>query len=218
MLVLVYVASAAAGGSFLAKLMQGSMLAYLISVAIQATRAVIVFFPQMNPMRPAFGITGEAAAVVFGLLSIYEMYELTEGAELPTAVFVSVAVLMAAGIIIEIMMLKEVKYSTEVELITDTNALDRINKHMQGVASIKAQLEAMREAAANGTYVLPTPTPSTSTPDTTLIDRLAELEKAIQEKDEQLHALALFVGPTTPPSGPTIPNGHPLGKTSGTTV
>lgn len=220
MLVVVYIASAAAGGSFLAKLMQGStFLAYLISAAIQATRAVIVFFPQMNPMRPTFGHVGELAAISFGCLSIYEMYGLTQGAGLSTAVFVSVAVLMVAGIIIEIMMLKEVKYSTEVELINSPESMEQINKHLQGVARIKAQLEAMREAAAQGTYVLPTvPTPPPPTAPTDPADTptdLTEYQLRIAELEAQLqtyataHAAPQQNGHTVPLSPGGIPVAAP---------
>lgn len=147
MLALVYGVSAIAGGAFLANLMDNEALAYAIAIAIQATRAVIVFFPQMNPSRPTFGWGGEAAAIIFGGLSIYEMYTLINGSY-NEAVFVSVAVLMFAGIIIEILMLKEVKYATEQELLSDPKQYEAIRKLYSDRYRLQEELAKIKEGEA----------------------------------------------------------------------
>jgi hypothetical protein len=145
MLALVYGVSAIAGGAFLANLMDNQALAYAIAICIQATRAVIVFFPQMNPSRPAFGWGGELAAILFGGLSIYEMYSLINGSNYDEAVFVSVAVLMFAGIIIEVLMLKEVKFATEQELLSDPKQYAAIRKLYIDRYRLQEELARIRE-------------------------------------------------------------------------
>jgi hypothetical protein len=144
MLALVYGVSAIAGGAFLANLMDNQALAYAIAICIQATRAVIVFFPQMNPSRPAFGWGGELAAILFGGLSIYEMYSLITG-NYNEAVFISVAVLMFAGIIIEVLMLKEVKFATEQELLSDPKQYAAIRKLYIDRYRLQEELARIRE-------------------------------------------------------------------------
>lgn len=221
LLVIVYIVSGMTGGLFLAKLMGNALLAYCISLAIQATRCVIVFFPQMNPNRPSLGYAGEIAALFFGLLSIYEMYSLTTSSSQNLAVFVSVAVLMFAGIVIEVMMLREVRYATESELLNNPEEVQRIATLQINRARLMAQMEAIADEAASGYekfkgQVFLNAAPPTD-PNTELLDKLAELEKVIQEKEQQLHDLALFVGPPSTSEG-LIPNGHALGKTSASTT
>ena len=120
LLIGVYAVSAVAGGMFLARLMAslsgGLALAYSISVAIQATRATLVFFNQLNPTRPTFGYTGEVVAVVMGVISIVEILSLVSAAELAHAVAISLSILMAAGVGVELYLLREIKFSTEIEL------------------------------------------------------------------------------------------------------
>jgi len=198
----VYVVSGWAGGSFLVGLMGGSVIAYGISFAIQATRATIVFFPQMNPDRPSFGWTGEIAALFFGALSIYEMYSLTSSAGLSMAVFVSVAVLMVAGIVIEVMMLREVKDATEKELIGSPETLDKLSKHYVERARLRAMLEAIEEESASGYQHFKgvnlltgsTPAPATTGPDVAeLQTEIMELRALVTDLEQQRAALAGFV-------------------------
>lgn len=159
MVVVVYLVSAFAGGSFLTQLTNSSVLGFSIAFAIQCTRAIIVFFNQMNPGRPVFGFLGETCAIVFGLFSIYEMHNLTTS--YPSAVFVSVALLMVAGIVIEILLLREVKYSTEQELINNPALLTQIQQNAISRANLKAHLEAIRQAETSGGSI---PTMQQATP------------------------------------------------------
>lgn len=120
LLIGVYAVSAIAGGMFLARLMAslpgGIVLAYSIGVAIQATRATLVFFNQLNPTRPSFGYTGEVVAVVMGVISIVEILSLVSAAGLAQPVAISLSILMAAGVGVELYLLREIKFSTEIEL------------------------------------------------------------------------------------------------------
>ena len=74
LLAVVYLIAAIAEGLFLGELLEqtpfGIYLAFGISIAIQATRGLLVFFPQLNPNRPSFGNQGEIIAVVMGLIAI----------------------------------------------------------------------------------------------------------------------------------------------------
>lgn len=182
MVIIVYLVSAYAGGSFLTQLTGSTALGFSIAFAIQMTRAIIVFFNQMNPGRPVFGFLGETCAVVFGLFSIYEMHNLT--ASYPSAVFVSVALLMGAGIVIEILLLREVKYSTEQELINNPELLQQIQENAISRANLKVHLAAIREAEASGGTIptmlkSPTPPPPVD-PSKTL--NLDDLRMIIQEE------------------------------------
>lgn len=163
MVLLVYIVSAFAGGAFLSGLVKSTLLGYAIAVAIQFTRGVIVFFSQMNPGRPTFGYAGEIAAVVFGLLSVYEMYSLTTGLY-PSSVFVSLALLMIAGIVIEIMLLREVKYATEQEMVNNPGILQQLRQNAFSRAQLKIDLQAIEDAEASGSalpaYQQSTPAPS----------------------------------------------------------
>lgn len=148
MVIIVYLVSAYAGGSLLTTLIKSSTLGFLIAFGIQCTRAVIVFFSQMNPDRPVFGQISEVCAVTFGIISIYEMHSLT--ANYDPAVFVSLAILMVAGIVIEIFLLKEVKWATEQELINNPALLEQIRNNALARVDLKNHLAAIREAEASG--------------------------------------------------------------------
>ncbi|MFM9952375.1 MAG: hypothetical protein ACKV1O_30880 [Saprospiraceae bacterium] len=181
MVIIVYLVSAYAGGSLLTTLIKSSALGFLIAFAIQCTRAVIVFFSQMNPDRPVFGQISEICAVTFGLISIYEMHSLT--ANYDPAVFVSLAILMVAGIIIEIFLLKEVKWATEQELINNPALLEQIQNNAVARVNLKNHLAAIKEAEASGTIATmlqsPTPSPRADHSKTLTID---DLRMIIQEE------------------------------------
>lgn len=123
LLAVVYLIAAIAEGLFLGELLEktsfGVYLAFGISIAIQATRGLLVFFPQLNPNRPSFGNQGEAIAAVMGLIAIGSIWGVVNAIGLHHAVGISLSILMLAGVGVEIYFLKEIKYATETELAGD---------------------------------------------------------------------------------------------------
>ena len=153
LLVGVYVISAIAAGKFLAsptllgKLPNGIILAYAVGGAIQATRATLVFFNQLNPVRPVFNYAGESIAVGMGLLSIYEICALTTASGMGGAVAVSLSILMGSGILIELFLLRELKFNAEMELFSTPGYFAQIEAYHQARADLKARLAAIKSGA-----------------------------------------------------------------------
>lgn len=87
-----------------------------IGSAIQITRGVLVFFPQLNPNRPIMDLRGEIMAGVMGAISVYSIVGLANTLALSAAVATSLGVLMAAGIGVEIYLLKEIRFYSEIEM------------------------------------------------------------------------------------------------------
>ena len=158
LLVGVYVISAIAAGKFLAsptllgKLPNGIVLAYAVGGAIQATRATLVFFNQLNPVRPVFNYAGESIAVGMGLLSIYEICALTTASGMGGAVAVSLSILMGSGILIELFLLRELKFNAEMELFATPGYFAQIEAYHQARADLKARLSAIRSGVPTNTH------------------------------------------------------------------
>ena len=141
LLIGVYTVSAITEGVFLASLMAdvsgGAWLAFAIATAIQATRALLVFFPQLNPNRPTFGHSGEIIAIIMGMVAIGSILGLVNEMQLPTPVAVSLSVLMVAGVGVEVFFLKEIRYATELEIYADKsqwNNLQDTTRHAKNSA------------------------------------------------------------------------------------
>lgn len=149
LLISVYIVSAAAGGLFLSRLMAdlpgGMILAYAIGAAIQATRATLVFFAQLNPNRPSFTNIGELVAVIMGLISIAEILSLVAGAGLPYPVAISLSILMAAGVGIELYLLKEIKFATELELFNNKAYWSELQSFYKARKDFKLYLERVKD-------------------------------------------------------------------------
>ena len=149
LLISVYIVSAAAGGMFLAKLMAdlpgGIILAYSIGAAIQATRATLVFFAQLNPNRPSFSNIGELVAIIMGLISIAEILSLVAGAGLSHPVAISLSILMAAGVGIELFLLKEIKFATELELFNNRAYWSELQSFYKARKDFKLFLERVKD-------------------------------------------------------------------------
>lgn len=149
LLIGVYAVSAIAGGMFLSQLMLsiagGSILAYAIGIAIQATRATLVFFPQLNPTRPSFGITGEVIAVVMGIISIAEILSLVAAAGLAQPVAISLSILMLAGVGVELFLLREIKFATEIELFGNTDHWNGLKDFYKARKEFKQHLDQLRD-------------------------------------------------------------------------
>ncbi len=148
LLIGVYAVSALAGGMFLAHLMKtfagGVWLAYAIGTAIQATRATLVFFPQLNPTRPIFGHTGEVIAVLMGLISIGEILSLTKVSGMPYPVGVSLSILMLAGIGVELFLLREIRHLTEMQLFSNRAHWQELRDYYAAREQFKSELEDIR--------------------------------------------------------------------------
>jgi uncharacterized membrane protein (DUF485 family) len=155
LLVTVYVISAAAAGKFLAHptllgaLPNGALLAFSIGAAIQATRALLVFFRQLNPTRPTLGHTGEFIAAGMGALSIYEISHLAGAAGMGFPVVLSLSVLMLAGVGVEIFLLSELRFYTEMELYRDKAYWAQIESYYQAKADFQRKVRAIRKGHTN---------------------------------------------------------------------
>lgn len=149
LLIGVYVVSAAAGGVFLSQLMNtvpgGITLAYAIGVAIQATRATLVFFPQLNPTRPSFSLAGEVIAVSMGVISITEIIFLVIENGLAAPVAGSLSVLMLAGVGVELFLLREIKFATEIELFGDESHWNNLQSFYQARKEFKVRLDQLKD-------------------------------------------------------------------------
>ena len=149
LLILVYAISAIAAGLFLSsptllgKVTGGPVLAFFIGTAIQAVRATLVFFSQLNPARPITGHQGEVIAGIMGVISIYEIYHLATAAGMQYPVVLSLSILMLAGIGIEIFLLRELKFFTEMQLFDKPEYWQKIEKYYQAKADYTARMDAL---------------------------------------------------------------------------
>lgn len=171
LLITVYAVSAIAEGYFLSSLMAqaaGAWLAFAISVAIQATRALLVFFPQLNPNRPIFGYQGEVIAVVMGAIAIGSILGLVQAIGLAVPVAVSLAILMAAGIGVEIFFLREIRYSTELELYEDRGKWEELKGYYQSKEEFRHFLDSLKDFSPQASQPNPiqqqAPTQSSAAP------------------------------------------------------
>lgn len=149
LLIGVYVVSAIAGGVFLSELMHaipgGITLAYSIGAAIQATRATLVFFPQLNPTRPSFSHTGEVIAVAMGVVSVAEIISLVLENNLAPPVAASLSILMIAGVGVELFLLREIKFATEIELFGDESHWNNLQDFYTARKKFKVKLDALKD-------------------------------------------------------------------------
>jgi len=168
LLALVYLIAAVAEGLFLGELLKetpvGIYLAFGISIAIQATRGLLVFFPQLNPNRPAFGNQGEIIAVVMGLIAIGSVWGVVGAVGLHHAVGISLSILMLAGVGVEIYFLKEIKYATETELAGDKQYWEEMKNFAYARREFKQFLSALEDYEPSPAQLLqafnsPSPTP-----------------------------------------------------------
>jgi hypothetical protein len=157
LLIAVYAISGAVAGKFLGsptllgKLDHGVFMGYAVGFAIQATRALLVFFRQLNPVRPTLSHTGEWIAAGMGIISIYEIYNLSAASGMGNAVAFSLGVLMLAGIGIEIFLLSELRFHTEMELYQDKEYWAQIESYYQAKSDFRARMQALR----NGERITP---------------------------------------------------------------
>jgi len=197
LLIGVYVVSAIAGGMFLAQLMAamsgGIALAYAIGAAIQATRASLVFFAQLNPTRPSFSHVGEVIAVIMGVISIAEILSLVSAAGLPYPVAISLSILMAAGVGIELFLLREVRFITEMQLFSDRSYWGELRDFYKARNEFRAFLDQLKDQAIEGSPLISEPSPAREIPSDGLTEetrkQIAEAEALVQ--GENLHRVKI---------------------------
>lgn len=179
LLALVYIVAAIAEGRFLAHLAvdfaMGAWLWYAISAVIQATRALLVYFPMLNPSRPSFGYQGETIAVIMGLIAIGSVWGSVDAIGLPQPVAISLSILMAAGIGVEVFLLREIKFSTEQELFANkeyweelanfTRSKRELQLFMDNIQDYEPDLDQLM--AANSPSPTPLPEPEKPAPQST---------------------------------------------------
>lgn len=148
-LIFVYAVSAAVSGIFLGDLMTGvyagTVLGIFIGCAIQITRGTVVFFGQLNPLKPNYSYMSEAVAVFMGALSIFEIYKLTSAVGMHYVVSISLGVLMFMGILVEIYILSQIKFITGLELMNNPQAVKQLYKYYDANAKMKAYLDKLIE-------------------------------------------------------------------------
>lgn len=168
LLILVYIVSAIAEGRFLSHLMAdfagGAWLAYSISSVIQATRALLVYFPMLNPNRPTFGYQGEAIACIMGLIAIGSIWGAVGAVGLPHPVAISLSILMAAGIGVEVYLLREIKFSTEQELFSNREYWNELAQFAQAKQELKLFLDQIQDYDPDLSQLMPAARPAPSLP------------------------------------------------------
>lgn len=177
LLIGVYTVSAIAGGLFLSTLMKdlagGIALAYAIGAAIQATRATLVFFPQLNPSRPSFSRTGEIIAISMGVISIAEIISLTTASGMSAPVAASLSILMLAGVGVELFLLREIRFATEIELYNDAGHWNNLQEFYKARKTFKARLDALQDFELQEDSNAPqisAPTPSAQDTETIILE------------------------------------------------
>lgn len=166
----VYLISVIIGGLFLAKVfaplgeITAPVAAFLVALGSQVVRALVVFFDQLNPQRPAINITKSyAAALILGGFAIYEVVELIDTAGLPFAAQISVGGLMFAGMVIEMYALRELQHATNYAFFTDPNKRKQLEQFYLNQAQFKAYVRDLKNQINTGNFA-PAPTPSQTQP------------------------------------------------------
>lgn len=165
LLLAVYAVSAWAEGYMLSHLFDNARLAYCIGVVIQFTRGTLVFFPQLNPMRPVISLRGELIAIGMGLLAVGSIVGLVEAAGLAIPVAVSLSILMLAGVGVEIFLLKEIKFISHMELFRNRQWWQEIQEYYLAERKLASFMDKLRDYADGdidtltipGIQVLPPP-------------------------------------------------------------
>jgi len=101
-------------------------LSVLIGLSLQAVRAIVVFFGQLNPEKPDFGWSREIIAACLAGFSVYSVWGLASLNGWSAPVTFSLCLLMIVGAIVEIMILREIKSATVQELMNNPEAMKRL--------------------------------------------------------------------------------------------
>lgn len=172
LLILVYVVAAIAEGKFLAHLAGnfaiGAWLWYSVSAVIQATRALLVYFPLLNPNRPTFGYQGEVIAIIMGLIAIGSIWGAVDAVGLPHPVAISLSILMAAGIGVEVYLLREIKFSTEQEMFANREYWEELAQFARAKRELQLFLDGIKDYEPDASQLIAarsvSPTPAAQPP------------------------------------------------------
>jgi len=170
LLIGVYITCAVTSGLFLGNLMTsirfGGIISLSIGFAIQLTRGLLVFFPQLNPNRPVFNNVGEFVATLMGIVSIAEIVSLASASALHPAVAVSMSILMAAGVGVEIYLLQQIRFYTEMELYRNSAWWAQLQEFYRARRKFKSFVDNLEEEfsqpAAQSHNPLPAPAASSA--------------------------------------------------------
>lgn len=168
LLILVYAISGLVAGKFLGsptllgKMEHGAAIAYAVGFAIQATRGLLVFFRQLNPVRPTLGHSGEVIAFLMGGLSIYEIATLSTASGMGYPVAFSMGVLMLAGIGVEVFLLAELKFYTELELM-ESGRWEQAEQLYIKRAKLRERMKLLKQGMGMNDAPRPTSKPITNT-------------------------------------------------------
>jgi hypothetical protein len=117
----------------------GGIMGFLVGYATQITRAVIVFFDQLNADRVKFSYASEIIALVFGAFAIASIVGLVLNNGLSVSVAFSLGFLMICGVFLEIKFLKEIRYANRDRLLRE-GRIPEIAKHAQAMKQLEMQL------------------------------------------------------------------------------
>ncbi len=142
-----YLISALIMGIFHAESAPGigfKIAAYLVPLAIQAGRGILVFFFQLNPARLQSKFSfGVIAATTLLLLSLCEAFFVM----MPYGVSwtISVSTLMLIGWVIEIMILRETTFATQMELYRNREQWEEVKNFYSAMAEFEQFIKELPE-------------------------------------------------------------------------
>ena len=157
--------------------------AYLVPLAIQAGRGILVFFFQLNPAqiqnKYSFGLIAATALLVLSMAEAYFVL-------VPYGVswIISVSTLMIVGWVIEIMILKETMFVTQLELFQDKDKWQELQSFYQA----KKEFDAFIKETASGEAPKAIEAPKSvelSEEESQALELLKELNEHLMGKDNR---------------------------------
>ena len=122
---------------------------YLISAAIQLTRAILVFIPFMDADRPVMGFTSEIVTGVMGAIAIYEVIHLNGSGALHTSTTLSLCVLMVMCFGVEFYLLKSIKNRSQDEFFASPKKLKGLQEKVVNKANYQIFIAELKANVSN---------------------------------------------------------------------
>lgn len=122
---------------------------YLISAAIQLTRAILVFIPFMDSDRPVMGYTSEIVTGLMGGIAIYEIIHLNGAGALHTSTTLSLCVLMVMCFGVEFYLLKSIKHRAQDEFFASPRKLKGLQEKVINKSNYQIFIAELQAAASN---------------------------------------------------------------------
>ena len=122
---------------------------YLISAAIQLTRAILVFIPFMDSERPVMGFMSEIVTGVMGALAIYEIIHLNGAGALHTSTTLSLCVLMVMCFGVEFYLLKCIKNRAQDEFFASPKKLKNLQEKVVNKSNYQIFIAELKTEVAN---------------------------------------------------------------------